>query len=768
MTIEHRGTRAAGWLVLAGLLAGGLFLTPVEASGQDAVVQGILVDEDTSQPLHGVDVVLEQDGEVVRATITNRNGLFQIPGIRPGTYTLRIVTPGYEVVEETIELEPGEVLTASRDLEVDPVQLEGIGVVTEGPGAVRRELGVQTIQSVELSRIPTPAATGDLVSFLQTQPGVVGSGDRGGQLFIRGGTPTQNMVLMDGMLVYQPFHITGLFSTFPENLVQSAQFFPGGFGPKYTGRMSSVLDVQMRDGSHSRTSAAVSASPFLASASAEGPLGSTGRNSYIVSFRRSMIRETSPWLLGEEQPLGFNSQYIRLSELNPDRSSRCSFTFMRSRDEGGLDPDDPVSRVGWTNLLVGGRCRTLAGVNFLDVRFGRTSVSSEAVTRGASEFESSASRIFIDADASRPLTWAQLNWGGHIHVESTSYDLQELLAENSEQENRWWVLGGYGELEIPLGAGLRVLPGAAFSVASRQRSIFEPRLRASWAVDAVDGELNGAVGLYEQRLTGISDRRDASSVFTAWVPSRSGSRMRSLHAQASWEQSIGSAFSYSVDVYARRMEDLTVATWSTVASFNTDLSLASGRAHGVDVRVEYRRGPVYLFGGYGYSQTTYESAQEDFGQWFGEPVQSYSPPHDRRHQLSLLGSLELGRVMVSARWEYGSGFPFTRPIGFDEIFDFRTTDSPLPRLTRRFGQTRLLLDRPYNGRLPATHRLDFSVRRPVTIGSSELELQAGVINLYDQTNIFYYDVFAQRRVDQLPVAPYLSAKLQIPSSEDRP
>lgn len=767
MSIDPRGARNAGWLVMACLLAGGLLVVPVAVSAQDAVVQGILVEEGTSQPLAGADVVLERDGEVIRGTITNRNGLFQITRIPPGSYTLRIVLPGYADVEETVELEAGQVLTASRGLEVDPLQLEAIGVRTTGPGAVRRELGVQTIQSVELARIPTPAATGDLVSFLQTQPGVVGSGDRGGQLFIRGGTPTENMVLMDGMLVYQPFHITGLFSTFPENLVQSAQFFPGGFGPKYTGRMSSVLDVQMRDGDRTRSSVTASASPFLTAASAEGPLGSSGRNSYIVSFRRSLIRESSPWLLSEEQPLGFNSQYIRLSELNLDKSSRCSFTFMRSRDEGGLDPDDPVSRVGWTNLLVGGRCKTLAGVNFLDVRFGRTSVSSEAVTRGASEFRSSASRIFMDGDASRPLGWAQLNWGAHIRVENTSYDLQELLAGESEQEDRWWVLGGYGELEIPLGAGLRVLPGAAFSVASRQRSIFEPRLRASWSVDAVDGELNGAVGLYEQRLTGISDRRDASSVFTAWVPSRAGSRMRSFHAQASWEQSIGSSFSYSVDAYVRRMEDLTVATWSTVASFNTDLSLASGRTHGTDVRLEYRRGPVYLFAGYGYSQTTYESAQEDFGVWFGEPVQSYSPPHDRRHQVSLLGSLELGRTMVSARWEYGSGFPFTRPIGFDEIFDFRTADGPLPPLTRTFGQTRLLLERPYNGRLPATHRLDLSVRRPVQIGPAELELQAGVINAYDQTNIFYYDVFAQRRVDQLPLAPYLSAKLQIPS-DDRP
>jgi len=72
----------------------------------------------------------------------------------------------------------------------------------------------------------------------------------------------------------------------------------------------------------------------------------------------------------------------------------------------------------------------------------------------------------------------------------------------------------------------------------------------------------------------------------------------------------------------------------------------------------------------------------------------------------------------------------------------------------------VLLDRPYTGRLPSTHRLDLSMERLVNLRAHEIQLQAGVINAYDQTNIFYYDVFADRRIDQLPLAPYLSVKLQ--------
>ena len=120
-------------------------------------------------------------------------------------------------------------------------------------------------------------------------------------------------------------------------------------------------------------------------------------------------------------------------------------------------------------------------------------------------------------------------------------------------------------------------------------------------------------------------------------------------------------------------------------------------------------------------------------------------------------SLDLGRYTFAARWELASGFPFTRPLGFDEWFDFRHA---LPNVVGRYGETRLLLDRPYNDRLPPTHRLDVSAERRFTIGTRRLELHAGVINLYDQNNLFYYDIFSDRRIDQLPFAPYLSLRLQ--------
>ena len=111
------------------------------------------------------------------------------------------------------------------------------------------------------------------------------------------------------------------------------------------------------------------------------------------------------------------------------------------------------------------------------------------------------------------------------------------------------------------------------------------------------------------------------------------------------------------------------------------------------------------------------SAQESFGVWFGEPIQRYHPPHDRRHQATALASFERGPYAFAARWELASGFPFTRPLGFDEWFDFR---SSLPNVVGQYGQTRLYLDRPYNSRLPPTHRLDISAERSLNIEDIEI------------------------------------------------
>jgi hypothetical protein len=284
----------------------------------------------------------------------------------------------------------------------------------------------------------------------------------------------------------------------------------------------------------------------------------------------------------------------------------------------------------------------------------------------------------------------------------------------------------------------------------------EPRLRFSWRPwGRGSGELSGAVGIYRQALVGFSDVRDASSVFVTWLPYEGDAPLASRHAQVGWQQSNGRV-NWSVEGYLREMKNISVPLWQPSADFTTELGIANGKVRGLDTRVEYVGGRLYGFVGYGYSWTRYESAQRDFGVWFDEPVQSFHPPHDRRHQVNAMASVELGEFTVGVRWQFGSGLPYTRPMGFDEFFDSRIG---LPSPHRIFGETRLIVDRPYQGRLPTMHRLDLSVERGFDLPFGRLEARGGAMNLYDRTNIFYYDVFLNRRVDQLPLFPFLAVRL---------
>src|SRR5690606_19205639 len=116
--------------------------------------------------------------------------------------------------------------------------------------------------------------------------------------------------------------------------------------------------------------------------------------------------------------------------------------------------------------------------------------------------------------------------------------------------------------------------------------------------------------------------------------------------------------------------------------------------------------------------------------------QRFHPPHDRRHQVNSMFSINLGRYVANIRWQFGSGLPFTQPFGFDEVFLF---NEGLPDVNESYGTPRVILDKPYQARMPVYHRLDFSLERSFNFPFAEVALQAGAINMYDQTNIFYYD-----------------------------
>jgi hypothetical protein len=773
-------------LLAVGLVSAGLLGTGIAgpAAAQDApgetTLRGFVTDAASGQPLAGANIALLQPDPgdstytVMRGTAADGDGLYQLVDVAPGRYLLRVSFVGYRPALDTLQL--GSEPFARRNVALQPAGAEREEVVVKGEqaGAARLEAGLQKVRPEDLQRIPTPGVGGDLATYLQSLPGVVSLGDRGGQLYIRGGTPDQNLVLADGNVLYQPFHIVGFFSAFPQELIQSTSVYAGGFPAKYTGRISSVIDVKMRPGNKKRLAAGTQVGPFLTGLRLEGPLTPDGDLSLIGSVRRSVIEETAPTLLGEQQQLQFSDAYGKL-DYRSERSS-CGLTGMRTYDRGRIDPERTGSVFRWSNTAVGGRCLAFASTSSVtaDVRLGFSRLYSEVGAPSEQAGRSSTVwRIHSDVDLERPLgPKILLRWGFRGRYSSYLYDFHEKFTGFRAGENNVMQAGAHAGADLHLLNGrLDAKPSVAFTAPFDYAPSLELRLRVAWrpfgSEDA--GQLNGAVGLYRQPVVGVSDERDAGSVFRAWLPTPVPHKQaQAVHALLGWQQRFGGSggggvpgldvLDLSIEGYYKRLNDLPVPLWSAIARFTTELRLGDGDVYGFDVRLEGRRGPLYGYVGYGFSWTKYRFTQDIFKKAFGDKVQSYHPPQDRRHTLNAALSAEWKQWQAGLRWKLGTGRPYTRPIGFDN----RPPIGRVPDVREQIGLPRLLFEKPYRGRLPTYHRLDLSLKRTLDLGPASLTAEGGAINLYNRRNLFYFDIFNLRRVDELPLVPYLSLKIETP------
>jgi len=726
---------------------------------QDIVIRGIVSDYQTGVVLDMANITLQPlSGNDGSGTTTNGNGLYQFNNVATGDYVFMVRYIGYDLHLDTLSIGRNSqnilnhVQMRRSSEELEEVTVSDAGGDDINPGQV-------TIRPETFGRAPTPAGSADLASFIQTQPGVVATGDRGGQLFVRGGTPSENMVLMDGTMIYQPFHIVGFFSVFPEDVVSKVDFYAGGFGPRYSGRTSSVMDVRLKNGNLYNRNWSASLSPFVSDFYFESPVRE-GKSSVMASLRGSLIEGSSEIYLPEEQPMRFNSQLLKYYSSSGDGLS-CSALIMRTYDRGRLDFDSE-DYFKWSNLVSGGRCAGVSAesmVSFGEFNFGLSHFSNEAGGNKGSVRNSEIFKSHLDMNLTMYVGESRLDYGLFTNYRTLTYDMSNLFVSLDEKEDTFLSTGGYMKVSIPVGEKFSVEPGVSFtSYLNRIPSSLEPRIQFSWQPRGkVDEEIHGALGIYRQPFVGLTDYRDAGSSFTAWMllPD-TGRRMEARHALLGWRQQLGRFLGISVEGYYKKIKNTPVATWSTVAQFSTDLAYADGTVRGVDARFNLNYRNFYMGLGYGYSITEYTTAQDHFGIWFGEPFQRYNPPHDRRHQVNAQAGFDIGKFSTNVSWMYGSGFPFTRPMGFDSYFSFETRP---PDVTGGYGEPRVLLDKPFQGQMPDFHRLDISAEQTFNMGSTKVKVQAGTINTYNWENLFYFDVFNQRGINQLPLMPYLSIKV---------
>lgn len=751
-------------LVLFLLLAALAAFSSTEVMAQPATLRGFVTSRADGQPLPGVNVALRaRDGQLY-GSAADGDGFYAIARIPAGTYQVQASFVGFAPFTDTLTLGPGEIRTFNVALDEAAGELGEVVVETEREtaGAASNTAGLQSVRPQDIELVPTPDISADLVNYLVTMPGVVSGGDRGGQLFIRGGEPSQNLVLLDGMQVYQPFHVVGFFSAFPSEIIQNADIYAGGYGGRFGGRLSSVLDVSTRTGNKKRFAASATVAPFVSTALLEGPLW-PGKLSALVSIRESVIEQGAARLIDEPLPFRFGDRFAKL-HANLSESSQLSVSAISTSDRGRLglgdtapEPGtDPTDEVRWTNQAVGGRflllpanmpifAEVLLSLSRLDNQFGPAADPTR---------KSTIQHVGFSTNVTQYLGALDVNWGLFLGTSTLESALGGQFQNLSTEREFITEAGGYLEPEYTFANGLRVTPGLRLhAFPSKSRTFVEPRFRFVWNTGV--HRFSGAAGVYHQEITGVNDRRDAGDVFTAWTSSPLGLVPQAIHVLGGYHVSPARWLDLSVEGFYKKLDRLVVPEWTAFPRLTTRLQRADGSVRGADVRAEVSLPAFYGFVSYGYAKVDYDAAIRALQLRENVDAVRYSPPHDRRHQVNVVASTTVYGFALSARWQLGTGLPFNEALGFDQ---FVLLDS-LIHLPTEPGQQRVIYEWPYTGRLPAYHRLDVSVDRTFELGRAALTVQGSVINVYDRRNLFYLDLFTLRRVDQLPLLPTFGLKL---------
>ena len=315
-----------------------VLLCTIYSNAQNSEIRGFIYEKESGEPAIYTSVFLLGTNYGAQS---NLDGYYTITKIKPGTYTLLITSIGYDTIKTILELKAGDLLTKKFYLVKSTIEMKEV-VVSAETEAKKTDVrvSVNKVTTKEIKQIPSVGGDPDLAQYLQVIPGVVFSGDQGGQLYIRGGTPIQNKLLLDGMVIYNPFHSIGLYSVFDADIIRGADIYTGGFNAEYGDRVSSIMDITTRDGNKHRLAGKVAANPFTSKILLEGPLkkesdGSEGSSSFLLTGKTSYLDKTSKVLYPYADSLGlpytFNDLYGKIS-FNSSTGSKFNMFGFNFRD----------------------------------------------------------------------------------------------------------------------------------------------------------------------------------------------------------------------------------------------------------------------------------------------------------------------------------------------------------------------------------------------------------------------------------------------------
>ena len=733
------------------------------AYSQTGNIRGFVYDKNSGEPIMFCNVILQ--GTTIGAS-TDINGMYNISKVLAGDYTLTVKYIGYESSEVNITLKPGKVLSQNLEISESSVKLSEVRISAER-SEMKTEVKAAAIKITkqDMEMIPSIGGEPDLAQYMQVIPGVVFTGDQGGQLYIRGGSPIQNKVLLDGMTIYSPFHSIGLFSVFDTDIIRNTDVYTGGFSAEYGGRISSIMDIKTIDGNKKEFGGKVSANTFGSKLFVEGPLLGNGKSSFVFSGKTSYLDKSSEILYKEPilyfddkgLPYSYTDLYGKFS-LHGNNGSKINvfgFNFQDKVDYEG------ISELNWTSQGIGSEFILIPANSpvLIEGNFAYSSYDISLDEEASPLRESGIDGFNMGFDFTYFQPKGKIKYGFDIHGFSTDFTTYNSVNSKIEQKENTSEFSAYINYQFNT---TRFIIEPGFRLQKYTLGVSpEPRLGMKYiASDRLRFKVSS--GYYSQNILSTTSDRDVVNLFSGIISSPEeipdqadgnpykNKFQKARHLIAGVEYDISRRIDFQIEGYIKDFTQLTNINRNMTSNADDEFIIETGVAKGVDALLKFKSKKLYIWAVYSIGIITRNDGEK-----------TYNPHFDRRHNMNFVTSYKFGKNdswKADMRWNLGSGFPFTQTQGFYENLTF--SEGINTDYTTTNGELGIEYAELNQGRLPYYHRLDASISKSIKLNkNSELDMTLSVTNAYNRENIFYFNRVKYERVNQLPLMPSFGASI---------
>jgi hypothetical protein len=721
------------------------------AFAQKVDLRGIVSDSASGEKIPYATVRLEG---AKRGAVTNNNGFFLIAGVPPGTYTIAAGSIGYQANVKQVRITGSGPITINFLLSSQPVEVKEVEVI----GGRKSEISdistsTHVLSQSNLMQVPVVGQS-DLLRSIQILPGIVSTADVSSKFFVRGGAGDQNLIILDGLKIYNPFHAYGLFSIIDPEIVKSTEVYTGGFPAGYGGRLSSVVNIVSNDGNTSEVNGIAGMNFLSGSLQLEGPL--PNNNSWIVSARKSLFKDGFNTFLKDPPPISFYDLFAK-AKFGGGEYGNYAVNLFVSHDDilppSDLEPDHLWNTIA-SSLKISDLLQdrvyyeTVISVNSFSMR--RDSKLSAVVPPARSSLRD----ISIRTDLTMYTETEDLYFLG-FEVSGITYAFDYATASQNkisitESNGEFWAWLRYqtriGSIRIDAGIHSDMIGVVS---ASTLTTSLQPRINMSYTFEN-DWRAKVSVGVFTQRLMTLTNEDDITSLFEAWIMvPKEDEPQKAIHYTVGMEGNIADEISTSVQWYLKEYTSLALYNRDKKFASDPDYSRGTGMAYGMETMLRYRFGFMDLYLAYTLGKTSVTLGSV-----------TYPPRYDRRHNLHILGLFRLGDSFDAAvQWEFGSGYAFSQTVGIYQ----RQTMTGLGRdsFLGEPGTGYMIIGEKNASRLPSYHRLDFTVTYRFHGTFFAGAAGVNIINVYDNRNILYYDRKTAQTLTMLPLLPSAFIKLQL-------